>query len=94
MLISLFPTPFGHFQFLGSAGQNPNLILTLCRLQLNNIETKKLAGSQSSTINFAGETQTPSVGPVGLASAMFPATLTVAISNQPPAHQGCFSLPP
>ena len=30
MLISLFPTPFGHFQFLGSAGQNPNLILTLC----------------------------------------------------------------
>ena len=30
MLISLFPTPFGHFQFLGSAGQNPKLILTLC----------------------------------------------------------------
>ena len=30
MLISLFPTPSGHFQFLGSAGQNPNLILTLC----------------------------------------------------------------
>ena len=30
MLISLFPTPFGHFQFLGSAGQKPNLILTLC----------------------------------------------------------------
>ena len=30
LLISLFPTPFGHFQFLGSAGQNPNLILTLC----------------------------------------------------------------
>ena len=26
MLISLFPTPFGHFQFLGSAGQNPKLI--------------------------------------------------------------------
>ena len=30
MLISLFPTPFGHFQLLGSAGQNPKLILTLC----------------------------------------------------------------
>ena len=30
MLISLFPTPFRHFQFLGSAGQNPKLILTLC----------------------------------------------------------------
>ena len=30
MLISLISTPFGHFQFLGSAGQNPNLILTLC----------------------------------------------------------------
>ena len=30
MLISLFPTPFGHFQFLGSAGQDPKLILTLC----------------------------------------------------------------
>ena len=30
MLISLFPTPFGHFQFLGYAGQNPKLILTLC----------------------------------------------------------------
>ena len=30
MLISLFPTPFGHFQFLGSAGQIPKLILTLC----------------------------------------------------------------
>ena len=30
MLISLFPTPFGHFQFLGSAGRNPKLILTLC----------------------------------------------------------------
>ena len=35
MLISLFPTPFGHFQFLGSAGQNPNLILTLCHMQTN-----------------------------------------------------------
>ena len=33
MLISLFPTPFGHFQFLGSAGQIPKLILTLCLLQ-------------------------------------------------------------
>ena len=32
MLISLFPTPFGHFQFLGSAGQNPKLILTLCHM--------------------------------------------------------------
>ena len=30
MLISLFPTPFDHFQFLGSAGQIPKLILTLC----------------------------------------------------------------
>ena len=30
MLVSLFPTLFGHFQFLGSTGQNPNLILTLC----------------------------------------------------------------
>ena len=29
MLISLFPTLFGHFQFLGSAGQIPKLILTL-----------------------------------------------------------------
>ena len=29
MLISLFPTPFGHFQFLGSARQNPKLIPTL-----------------------------------------------------------------
>ena len=28
--ILLFPTPFGHFQFLSSAGQNPKLILTLC----------------------------------------------------------------
>merc|ERR1712192_264693 len=35
-----------------------------------------------------GETQTPSVGPVGLASAMFPAMLTVATSNQLPVHQG------
>ena len=32
MLISLFPTSFGHFQFLGSAGQNPKLILTLCHV--------------------------------------------------------------
>ena len=32
MLISLFPTPFGHFQFLGSAGQNPKLILKLCHM--------------------------------------------------------------
>ena len=31
MLILLFPTPFGYFQFLGSAGRNPKLILTLCR---------------------------------------------------------------
>ena len=30
MLMSLF----GHFQFLGSAGQNPNLILTLCPTEL------------------------------------------------------------
>ena len=30
MLPSLFPTPFGHFQFLGFAGQNPKLFLTLC----------------------------------------------------------------
>ena len=30
MLISLFPTPFGHFQFLEpDAGQSPKLILTL-----------------------------------------------------------------
>ena len=28
--VSLFTTPFGHFQFQGSAGQNPKLILTLC----------------------------------------------------------------
>merc|ERR1739842_112999 len=35
-----------------------------------------------------GETQSPSVGPVGLASAMFPAMLTVATSNQLPPHQG------
>ena len=28
-LISLYSTPFGCFQFLGSAGQNPKLILTL-----------------------------------------------------------------
>merc|ERR1719397_1458148 len=35
-----------------------------------------------------GETQTPSVGPVGLASAMFPAMLTVATSNQLLADQG------
>merc|ERR1712192_212467 len=35
-----------------------------------------------------GETQTPSVGPVGLASAMFPAMLTVVTSNQLPVHQG------
>ena len=34
MLISLFPTPFGHFQFLGSAGQNPKLILTLCHTMI------------------------------------------------------------
>merc|ERR1739842_142685 len=34
-----------------------------------------------------GETQSPSVGPVGLASAMFPAMLTVVISNQLPVHQ-------
>ena len=33
MLISLFPTPFGHFQFLGSAGRNPKLILTLCHIE-------------------------------------------------------------
>ena len=32
MLISLFPTPFGRFQILGSAGQNPKLILTLCHI--------------------------------------------------------------
>ena len=37
MLIKLFPTPFGHFQFLGSARQNPNLILTLC---LSNTRTR------------------------------------------------------
>ena len=47
-----------------------------------------------STMNFAGEIQSPSVGPVGLASVMFHATLTVATSNQLPAHQGCLSLPP
>merc|ERR1711936_1235604 len=35
-----------------------------------------------------GETQTPSVDPVGLASAMFPAMLTVVTSNQLPVHQG------
>merc|ERR1712228_692754 len=35
-----------------------------------------------------GETQTPSVGPVGLDSVMFPAMLTVATSNQLPVHQG------
>merc|ERR550525_1536253 len=35
-----------------------------------------------------GEIQSPSVGPVGLASVMFHATLTVATSNQLPAHQG------
>merc|ERR1719397_885059 len=35
-----------------------------------------------------GETQTHSVGQVGLASVMFPAMLTVATSNQPPADQG------
>ena len=46
------------------------------------------------TMYFAGETQTPSVGPVGLASAMFPAMLTVVTSNQLPAHQGCLSVPP
>merc|ERR1712158_139754 len=34
------------------------------------------------------ETQTPSVGPVDLDSAMFPAMLTVATSNQLPVHQG------
>ena len=34
MLISLFPTPFGHFQFLGSAGRNPKLILTLCLIHV------------------------------------------------------------
>ena len=34
MLILLFPTPFAHFQFLGSAGRNPKLILTLCRTKL------------------------------------------------------------
>ena len=38
------------------------------------------------------ETQTPSVGPVDLDSAMFPAMLTVATSNQLPVHQGA-SLP-
>ena len=43
-------------------------------------------------MNFAGEIQSPSVGPVDLASAMFHATLTVATSNQLPAHQGCLSL--
>merc|ERR1712212_97597 len=34
------------------------------------------------------ETQTPSVGPVGLASVMFPAMLTVVTFNQLPVHQG------
>ena len=37
MLILLFPTPFGHFQFLGSAGRNPKLILTLCLMQLRGL---------------------------------------------------------
>ena len=43
--------------------------------------------------HFAGETQTPSVGPVGLASAMFPAMLIAATSNRLPAHQGGLSFP-
>merc|ERR1712032_772660 len=38
------------------------------------------------------ETQTPSVGLVDLDAVMFPATLTVATSNQLPVHQGA-SLP-
>ena len=41
-------------------------------------------------VYFEGETQTPSVGPVGLASAMFLAMLTVATSNRLPAHQVVF----
>jgi len=35
-----------------------------------------------------GETQTPSVVPMGLASAMFPATLTATTSNPLLAQQG------
>ena len=58
------------------------------------METKQWAGSQSITKYFAGETQTPSVGQVGLASVMFPAMLTVVTSKQLPADQGCLSLPP
>ena len=34
ILISLFPTPFGHIQFLGSARQNSKLILRLSILEL------------------------------------------------------------
>ena len=34
---SLFPTPFGHFQFLGSAGQIPKLIQTLCHTQVGKL---------------------------------------------------------
>ena len=40
---------------------------------------------------FAGETQTPSVVPMGLASAMFPATLTATTSNPLLAQQGFLS---
>ena len=61
--------------------------------KLHNIKTKQQAGSQSSHLYFVGETQSPSVGPVGLASAMFPAMLTVVTSSQLPLHQGCLSLP-
>jgi len=42
---------------------------------------------------ITGETQTPSVGQVGLASVMFPAMLTAVTSNQLPVHQGCLSFP-
>ena len=34
MLISLFPTPFDHFQFHPTLGLDPALILTLCLMEL------------------------------------------------------------
>ena len=60
MLISLFPTPFDHFHFHGSAGLVPKLILTpcltrfkkVCRNRYQIFLTKKSTGIATGKIRY------------------------------------------
>ena len=50
-LISLFPTPFDHFHFHGSAGLVPNLILTPCQNFPRNVLIAHIASPQTIDIS-------------------------------------------